>query len=202
LQTAKDAFLGQCRRCQRLLPITKKKHLCPRCGASVYLRKPKSLERSLAFTLAGLIAFIPANFYPIMVIYSLGNAEASTTLEGVQAFIKLGMYPVAIIVFIASFLVPLSKILGLLILLTSVRQNSKIQPQQRTKLYHFIEFLGPWSMLDIFVVAIMAAVVNLGFLTTIEAGVGATFFTTMVLCTMLAAENFDPRLIWDKQNHE
>jgi paraquat-inducible protein A len=179
------------------MPAVDQKMECPRCGAGVFLRKPKSLERAMLFTLLGLAAFIPANIYPIMVVYSLGSADASTTLQGVEIFIKLGMYPVAIIVFIASFLVPLSKIFGLLILIVSVKQNSKIHPEQRTKLYHFIEFLGPWSMLDIFVVAIMAAVVNLGFLTSIEAGTGATFFTTMVLCTMLAAENFDPRLIWD-----
>ena len=200
--TAMLRNIGHCRRCHKLMPMASEQEQCVRCGAKVYLRKPNSLDRAMAFTIAGLVAFIPANLYPIMVIYSLGQPSASTTLEGVEAFIKLGMYPVAIVVFIASFIVPLSKILGLFILLSSVKFNSKIHPEQRTKLYHFIEFLGPWSMLDIFVVVIMAAVVDLGFLTTIEAGIGATFFTTMVLCTMVAAESFDPRLIWDNQNND
>lgn len=200
--TAMSKSIGHCHRCHKLIPMHQAEEKCSRCGATVHLRKPQSLDRALAFTIAGFVAFIPANLYPIMVFNSLGNESASTTLEGVQTFITMGMYPVAVIVFVASFIVPLSKILGLFILLMSVKFNSTIHPKQRTKLYHFIEFLGPWSMLDIFVVVIMAAVVDLGFLTTIQAGIGATFFTTMVLCTMVAAESFDPRLIWDNQNND
>ncbi|WDE05236.1 paraquat-inducible protein A [Thalassomonas viridans] len=202
VKTAKQAGLGQCLKCHKLNVITHKDQRCTCCQAKVSLRKYRSLEYTLAWTIAAVVAFIPANLYPIMIFTSLGNPEASTILSGIESFIQLGMYPVALVVFIASFIVPLGKMLGLLILIVTVKTGSKVDPKHRTQLYHLVEFLGPWSMLDVFVVALMAAVVNLGFITSIEAGPGASYFALMVIFTMFAAESFDPRLLWDNQNND
>jgi len=131
-----------------------------------------------------------------------GTGTADTILSGIVTLINLDMAPVALIVFIASFLVPLSKILGLIILLVTVNRHSGVEPVQRTVLYRIVEFLGKWSMLDVFVVAIMGAVVNLGYITSIEPGKGAAAFAIMVILTMFAAHAFDPRLIWDLKHNE
>lgn len=171
---------------------------CSRCDTKFSIRKPRSLEFTLAWTIAALIMFIPANSYPMMVVYTLGKPDASTILEGIAIFIKMGMFPVAVVIFIASFIVPLGKIVGLFALMYNAKYNSQLTLKQQSKLYHLVEFLGPWSMLDVFVVSVMAAVVNLGFLTSIAAAPGITYFTLMVVFTMFAAESFDPRLLWDK----
>lgn len=194
--TAKTAGLQLCHHCHKLNPVDDDSH-CRRCGVTLHLRKPKSIERTWAWTVAAMVAFIPANLLPTMTIYSLGSGQSDTIASGILTLIRFDMVPVAIIVFIASFLVPLGKILGLIILLVSVQRGSRIRPEHRTTLYHLVEFLGPWSMLDVFVVSIMTAVVNLGFITSIDAGPGITAFAMMVVCTMIAAESFDPRLIWD-----
>ena len=143
-----------------------------------------------------MVMFIPANLYPMMTFYTLGKPDASTILEGIAIFIQYGMYPVALIIFIASFVVPIGKIIGLFVLMYHAKYSSKLNMKQQSKLYHLVEFLGPWSMLDVFVVVIMAAVVNLGFLTSIEPAAGITYFALMVVFTMIAAESFDARLLW------
>lgn len=197
--TARSSGLSICPRCHKLNPAVLGRHRCSRCHAYFYQRKPRSIEYTIAWTIAALVMFIPANMLPIMVVTTLGETEASTILEGIAKFITLGMYPVAVIVFIASFIVPLAKILGLVILVMGVREGEGLKSKQRTRLYFLVEFLGPWSMLDVFVVTLMAAVVKLGFLTSIEAGAGITYFTLMVIFTMFAAESFDPRLLWDNK---
>lgn len=202
VKTAKQAGLGHCLKCHRLNVIKEKNQRCSCCNGKISLRKYRSLEYTTAWTLAAIIAFFPANLYPIMVFNTLGSNESSTILSGIKTFIQLDMYPVALIVFIASFIVPLGKMLGLTILIVSVKFGSKVEPKQRTLLYHLVEFLGPWSMLDVFVVALMAAVVNLGFITSIEVGPGISYFALMVIFTMFAAESFDPRLLWDNQNND
>ena len=201
-RTALNEQLGICSYCHKLQSVNQlSAQSCIRCNAIFYARKPRSIEYTVAWTIAALIMFIPANIAPIMSFNTLGIEDPSTILGGIKMFFQLGMLPVAIIVLIASFIVPLSKIIGLLILIIGVKYKSRITPKQRTKIYHVVEFLGPWSMLDVFVVAIMAAVVDLGFLTTINAGNGVTYFALMVLFTMFAAESFDPRLIWDSENN-
>ena len=171
--TAKLAGLRLCHHCQKLNPVDDDRH-CRRCGVTLHQRKPNSIERTWAWTCAAIVAFIPANLLPTMTIYSLGSGQSDTIASGILTLIRFDMVPVAIIVFIASFLVPLGKILGLIILLVSVQRKSRIRPAHRTTLYHLVEFLGPWSMLDVFVVSIMTAVVNLGFITSIDAGPGIT----------------------------
>ena len=196
------AGLGNCPKCHKLHRMTSEVGNCLRCHTQFTARIPKSIDYTLAWTIAALIMFIPANLFPMMVVYTLGNAEASTIMEGIILFIKFDMIPVAIVIFIASFIVPLSKIVVLFVLIFSVKRKNKLTLKQQTKLYHLVEFLGPWSMLDVFVVAVMAAVVDLGFLTSIEADVGIVYFTLMVIFTMFAAGNFDPRLMWDKHQME
>lgn len=197
---ALSAGLGNCPQCHKLNVMHAEKQTCTRCRTVFYARKPKSIEYTLAWTIAALVMFIPANVYPMMVFYTLGKPDASTILEGIAIFIQLGMLPVAIIIFIASFVVPLGKIIGLFTLMYCANRSTKLTLKQQGKLYHLVEFLGPWSMLDVFVVTVMAAVVNLGFLTSIEVASGITYFALMVIFTIFAAENFDPRLLWD--NHQ
>jgi paraquat-inducible protein A len=171
---------------------------CARCGAGLHARKPRSLERTWAYVIAALVCYVPANALYIMTITSMGKAEPSTILSGVVYLLHHGMWPLALIVFVASVFVPLMKIAILLFLLVSVHRRSHWRPVERTRLYRLTEAIGRWSMVDIYVVTILVALVKLGNLASIEAGAGAVFFGAVVVLTMLAAESFDPRLIWDE----
>lgn len=172
---------------------------CTRCQGLFYQRKPHSLQYTLAWNIAALIAFIPANLYPIMIIYSLGIGEPSTILSGIAQFIDNDLYPIAIIIFTASIIVPLLKIAGLFVLVYRAHTGIRLKPDKHSKFYHMLEFLGPWSMLDVFVVALLVAVVELGFITSVAAGPAINYFTLTVIFTMIAANSFDSRLLWDKQ---
>jgi paraquat-inducible protein A len=171
--------------------------LCPRCGASLHPRKPNSIKRTWALVLAAFVFYIPANVLPITKVVSLGNAQSDTILSGVLYFIKTGMWPIALVIFVASIFVPLLKLLILTFLLISVQKGSTWRQKDRTRLYRIIEAVGRWSMVDIYVVTILVALVNLGSLATIKAQPGAVFFGAVVVITIFAAMSFDPRLIWD-----
>ena len=170
---------------------------CPRCDAPVHARKPRSLERTWAWWSAAALCYLPANLLPIMKITSLGRAQADTIMSGVVYLLLHGMWPLAVVVFTASVFVPVLKLAILLTLLVSVHRRSRWRPVDRTRLYRITEAIGRWSMVDIFVVTILVALVRLGNLATVEAQTGAVFFGSVVVLTMLAAESFDPRLIWD-----
>jgi len=170
---------------------------CPRCGAPLHARKPDSLARTWALVIAAAICYLPANLLPIMKVTSLGNAQADTILSGVFYLLLHGMWPLALVVFIASVFVPLAKLIILVFLLVSVQRRSQWRPVDRTRLYRLTEAVGRWSMVDIYVVTILVALVKLGNLATIEAQPGAIFFGAVVVITMFAAMTFDPRLIWD-----
>lgn len=172
--------------------------LCPRCGAPLHARKPRSLERTWAFLIAAILCYLPANLLPIMKVTSLGRAQADTIMSGVVYLLLHGMWPLAVVVFTASVFVPLLKLAILFGLLVSVQRGSRWRPVDRTRLYRITEAIGRWSMVDIFVVTILVALVRLGNLATVEAQTGAVFFGAVVVLTMLAAESFDPRLIWDR----
>jgi paraquat-inducible protein A len=172
--------------------------ICPRCDAPLHERKPRSLERTWAFLLAAIVCYLPANLLPIMKITSLGRAQADTIMSGVVYLLLHGMWPLAVVVFTASVFVPMLKLAILLFLLFSVHRGSSWRPVDRTRLYRITEAIGRWSMVDIFVVTILVALVRLGNLATVEAQTGAVFFGAVVVLTMLAAESFDPRLIWDR----
>jgi len=171
---------------------------CPRCGAPLHRRKPRSLERTWAYLLAAALCYVPANMLPIMKVTSLGRTQADTILSGVSYLLLHDMWPLALVVFVASVFVPVLKIAILLGLLLSVHRGSRWRPVDRTRLYRITEAIGRWSMVDIFVVTILVALVRLGNLATVEAQTGAVFFGAVVVLTMLAAEAFDPRLIWDR----
>lgn len=171
---------------------------CPRCGEVLHRRKPRSLQRSWALVIAAMICYVPANVLPIMQVTSLGQTQSDTIMSGVLFLFTHGMWPLALVVFVASVLVPLLKIVILVYLLISVEIRSRWRPRDRTRLYRIIEAIGRWSMVDIYVVTILVALVRLGNLATIEAGPGAVFFAAVVVLTMLAAMAFDPRLIWDR----
>jgi paraquat-inducible protein A len=171
---------------------------CPRCAAPLHLRKRRSLERTWALVLAAALCYVPANALPIMTVVSLGKAQSDTILSGVVYLLHHGMWPLALVVFTASVFVPVLKLVILTFLLISVQRGSRWRPAERTRLYRITEAIGRWSMVDIFVVTILVALVRLGSLATIQAEAGAVFFGAVVVLTMLAAESFDPRLIWDR----
>jgi paraquat-inducible protein A len=177
---------------------------CPRCTDVLHRRKPDSLQRTWALWIAAAVFYLPANIYPVMAVTSLGQTQADTILSGVLFLLQHGMWPLAIIVFTASIFVPLLKLLILLFLLLSVHLESRWRPLERTRLYRLTEAIGRWSMVDVYVVTILVALVRLGNLASIEAKAGAVFFCAVVILTMLAAMSFDPRLIWDtlEQDHD
>ena len=160
---------------------------CPRCRSALHERKPESLARAWALLIAAAILYIPANIYPVMQLTSLGQTEPDTIISGVKAMILVGMWPIALLVFFASITVPVLKIIGLAYLLISVHRRSSYRRRDRTTMYRIIEFIGRWSMVDIFMISILVALVNLGTIATFEPGVGAVAFASVVILTMFAA---------------
>jgi paraquat-inducible protein A len=176
---------------------------CPRCTDVLHRRKPQSLQRTWALVIAASLFYVPANLFPVMAVTSLGQTQADTIFSGVVFLLQHGMWPLAAIVFIASIFVPLLKLVILIFLLISVQRRSHWRPRDRTRLYRVTEAIGRWSMVDVYVVTILVALVRLGNLASIEAQAGAVFFCAVVILTMFAAMSFDPRLIWDamEQDH-
>jgi paraquat-inducible protein A len=173
-------------------------HRCPRCRAALHARKPDSLQRTVALVATASLLYIPANVLPIMTTDQLGRATDSTILGGVVILLHHGDYPIAAVIFIASVLVPLGKLLALSWLCWSVSRRQPASHHQRAALYRVTELVGKWSMTDVFVVAILVALIHLGGLLLITPGAAALAFGGVVIVTMLAAHSFDPRLIWDQ----
>lgn len=201
-RTLGDAGLHLCHACRKVAPRHETQDGCPRCGEPVYRRFPRSLQETWALWLTALIFFVPANTLPIMKVSAIGHNDASTIMDGVILFLHEGMYFIAFVIFFASVLVPLFKLVGMLILLLSVHRGSQRQLKRKTRMFQVIRVIGRWSMLDIFVIAILMGLVDIGGVATIEAGPAATFFVGVVVFTMLAANRFDTRLLWDTVNHE
>ena len=170
---------------------------CLVCGLQLHQRKPNSISRTWAFVLTALVCYIPANIYPVMVIDSFGNVEPQTIISGVIAFIHSKDYPLALLVFFASIFIPIMKILSLMFLMISVQFKWKWNPKKRNLIYNIVEVIGKWSMVDVFMISILMALVKLGSIMTIVAGKGATFFALVVCFTIIAASTFDVRLVWD-----
>jgi paraquat-inducible protein A len=195
---ALDAGLLVCDECHLLSHWHPgKQQQCRRCGASLHARRPNSIARTWALLVSALLLYIPANLLPIMTVNLFGQGSPATIMEGVLELIHAGMLPIAMVVFVASILVPSFKLVGIALLLYSVQRHLPLSPRQRILMFRFIEWIGRWSMLDIFVIAILVALVSFGNLASIEAGGGAMAFAAVVILTMLAAITFDPRLIWD-----
>ena len=198
-RTAAEAGLMRCHACGRLHPVVAHgapAH-CERCGAPLHLRKPDDLARTWALLSAACILYVPANVLPVMVTQSVVGTQSDTIMSGVIYLWITGSWPLAALIFFASVMVPLLKIIALVVLAFSAQRRSTWAVQERTKLYRVVEFVGRWSMIDIFVVGVLAALVQFGALATIGAGPGAIAFGAVVVLTMLAAEAFDPRSLWD-----
>jgi paraquat-inducible protein A len=174
---------------------------CQRCGARLHHRRPDSVARTWAFLLAAAILYIPANLMPVMYTHSLFGKEDDTIISGVVYFWTSGSPALAAIIFIASIVVPVLKLAALSLLAFTAQRRSRWQPHQRTLLYRMVEFVGRWSMLDIFVITLTVALVRFQTLAVITAGPGAMAFCAVVVLTMLASMQFDPRLIWDPIPH-
>ncbi len=170
---------------------------CPRCGSALHVRKPDSVARTWALVLAAAILYIPANYYPVLTVVQLGAGQPSTILGGVEELISARQYPLAALVFFASIAVPVLKLVGLSVMLVATQTGRAGWLRDRTRLYHVVRFIGRWSMIDIFMESLLGALVVFGSVITIVPGVGALAFCAVVILTMLSAETFDPRLMWD-----
>jgi len=199
---ALDAGLGCCSVCHQIVSFPPpgegdRYALCPRCGSEVLPRKRDSLQQTWALVIASIIFYIPANLLPMMHVHTFAGTQSDTIMSGVIYFMETGAYLIGGVIFIASILVPVVKILILIYLLISVQSGSARHRKERRRLYVLTEIVGRWSMVDVYVVSIMIALVHFGGLTEITAGLGAVFFLLVVIVTMIAAMRFDPRLIWD-----
>ncbi|OIO68557.1 MAG: paraquat-inducible membrane protein A [Zetaproteobacteria bacterium CG12_big_fil_rev_8_21_14_0_65_55_1124] len=192
---AQQYGLAHCHTCALLVQVSQGH--CPRCGDHLHLRKPESLTRTWALLASATLLFFPANMLPIMTVTRFGQGEPSTILSGVEHLIAAGMWPLGLIVFFASIVVPISKLVALIFLLLSIQQRSTWRPEDRTRLYRVTEVIGSWSMVDIFIIALLTSLVSFDALATIRPGIAASFFAGMVVLTMIAARSFDSRLIWD-----
>ncbi len=170
---------------------------CPRCNAPLRIRKPNSVARSWALLVAAAALYIPANLYPVMTVIRFGRGQPSTILGGVQELIEYRMWPLALLVFSASVMVPVLKLLSLAVLLISTQRHATGRLRDRTRLYRIVDVLGRWSMIDVFMLSILVALVQMGLLASVIPGLGGVCFAAVVILTMLAAFSFDPRLMWD-----
>lgn len=175
---------------------------CCRCGWIIGTPKVNSLGRTAAFSLAALVLYVPANVYPILRMNYYGVYSESTVWDGCVRLFRDGQWLVAMIVFLASILIPLLKLLGLFYLVVSTKFKSAHHQQERTWIYKIIEVIGPWAMLDVFLLAVLVALVKLQQIATVLPGRGLLAFTAMVVLTILASASFDPRSIWNEPNEE
>jgi paraquat-inducible protein A len=175
---------------------------CARCGSTLHRRLPDSISRTWALLLGAAILYIPANLLPVMYTHSLFGKEDDTIISGVVYFWNSGSPALAAIIFIASIVVPVAKLAALALLAYTAQRGSRWRPRQRTVLYRLVEFVGRWSMLDIFVITLTVGLVRFSSLAVITAGPGALAFCAVVVLTMLASMQFDPRLIWDAVDHK
>jgi len=176
-------------------------HTCSRCGSTLHMRKPNSLEFTWALLITAAVLYIPANAYPMMITTSLGQTHSSTIIGGMLELWQHGSEPIAVVIFVASVLVPIIKMLILVVLSLLAKYPGPLTAQQKTRLYRLTELIGRWSMVDVFVVAIMVALIQSGNLMSVLPGPAALAFCAVVITTMLAAMAFDQRLLWDTQGN-
>jgi paraquat-inducible protein A len=193
-----------CHRCHQLNRASHAAHdiACARCGAAVHFRKADSIARAWALLIAAMILYVPANVLHVTETSALTGVQRDTILSGVIYLWSSGSWPVAVLIFFASIMVPLAKIIALVLLLFTTQRRSTWRMLDRARLYRIVELVGRWSMVDIYVIGILVTLVQLGALADIVAGPGAVAFGAVVVLTMFAAEAFDPRLIWDAGEEE
>lgn len=175
---------------------------CPRCGSTLHERKPGSISRTWALVIAASVLYVPANVYPVLTVIQLGAGQPSTIMGGVEELLASQMYPLALLVFFASILVPMFKLVALVAMLLAIQlgrpeAGAGVLLRERTMLYHVVAWVGRWSMVDIFMESLLGALVQFGNAVTIQPGIGALAFCAVVFVTIFAAESFDPRLMWD-----
>jgi paraquat-inducible protein A len=195
LISARQAGLVACQRCGQVHPM--QDQVCKRCGSALQSRDTESLQKVWAWLLAGMIAYLPANIYPMLLTATLTTRSESTIIGGVVELVEHGSLGIAAIVFVASVMIPVGKFTAIAYLAISVQRQSIASQHERHRAYEVVEFIGRWSMIDVFVVAILSALVQLDTIATINPGIAAVSFALSVIFTMLSAQAFDSRLIWD-----
>ena len=170
--------------------------VCPRCGFALHAAKPQSLQHTTAWLATAVILYVPANLLPVMSTASLLGSESHTLIGGIHELWTSGSWELALIVFVASIAVPLAKVAALLLLVLTAHRRSRWRQRERAVLYRLVETVGHWSMLDVFVVVLLVAMVRFGVLASVEPAPGLLAFGGVVVATMLASNSFDPRLIW------
>lgn len=197
--SAEGEVLYDCNVCHALVgeKVLNVTGCCPRCDNSLHTRKPNSLQKTLAYTVAAALLYIPANVLPIMSMSTLLGERSDTIFSGVVALVSHGLWGIAAVVFVASLVVPVAKLIVLIYLVWSVAQGDTRGMKERVWLYKITEWVGRWSMVDVFVVTLLTGLVQFGFLGSIVPGEALLPFAAVVILTMLAAHAFDPRLIWD-----
>ena len=207
--TARQSGLIACHFCDTLskLPdaaegITDVDLRCPCCNSHIHSRIPSSLSRTWALLIAALILYIPANTLPVMTVVLWGDGQPDTILSGVIHLMDGGMWPLALLIFIASIFIPVLKLIILTGLMLSIHFKINWRPKDRTVLYRLTEFVGRWSMVDVFVIGILVTLVQFGNTASVTPNLGALSFAAVVILTMFAAHTFDPRLIWDSLKAE
>ncbi|MCA0892698.1 paraquat-inducible protein A [Microbulbifer agarilyticus] len=188
-----------CLGCRQLVRVKPATHtcFCPRCGARMHGRVEASLMLTWALTITGALLLIPANVLPVMTVIYLGAGDPSTIISGVFELYHAGFWGIALIVFIASIAVPVMKLVGLVILCLVVQLRLNVPPRQSMRIYRVVSAIGRWSLLDLFMISILVALVDMGAIAEVAAGPGSTAFATVVIVTMFAVRAFDPRLVWD-----
>lgn len=194
-RTARDLGVVACGRCTKVWPLGT--DTCGRCGARVLSRDAKSLQRVWAWWAVGLMCYIPANVYPMLRTRTLFQVQEDTIVGGAIELIHHGAYGIAVIILIASVVIPMGKFMAIAFLALSVRGGPTVADHQRHALYEIVEYIGRWSMIDVFVVAILSSLVQLNTLAAVNPGPASLFFALSVIFTMLSAQSFDPRLIYD-----
>lgn len=192
-------MLISCRNCHKVFrKESLEPFVCNRCNHVVRKRVKNSLQISLALCFSAILLYIPAMVYPMMEITKLGVREDSTIIEGIISFLEYENYFIAFVIFLASVVIPLVKLLGLFMIFLMLKFKSNLKNRRKVRIYKFIEVIGKWSMIDIYVVAIMASVIQLDEVFNIKSGIASTSFALVVILTMLAAQKFDTRIIWDE----
>ncbi|WP_082859213.1 paraquat-inducible protein A [Microbulbifer sp. Q7] len=187
-----------CLGCRQLVPKPPAAScLCPRCGARMHGRIDGSIMLTWALTITGALLLIPANVLPVMTVIYLGSGDPSTIVGGTLELYHNGLWGIALIVFVASVAVPVMKLVGLVLLCLIVQRRWDVSPRQAMRIYRVVNAIGRWSLLDLFMISILVALVDMGAIADVAAGAGSTAFATVVVVTMLAVRAFDPRLIWD-----
>lgn len=200
--TAASRGLLSCHHCTAVWRGAHVNEPCGRCGARLHRRKPDSLNRTWALIIAAAILYLPANLLPVMITRTIFGSQYDTIMSGIIYFWVSGAWGLAAIIFIASFLVPLFKLAVLLLLVVLAQRGSTWRRRERAKLYHIIEIIGRWSMLDVFVVSLLTGLVQIQGFAVITAGVGIAAFGSVVVLTMLASLSFDPKLTWDSREDQ